>query len=379
MMGFLYAIFLLSMLFGQVGGIVFSPGVVVYIHDFVLCFVLLATIVIKRGSLKKSKLIQSIGIFAGVCILSLILQIGHFSINELATSSLYLWRWLAYAGVYFFIVQKTVSIKTITHGLYLFGVGMGIIGLVQFVFYPDLRNLWYLGWDPHYYRLFSSLLDPNFTGILLAFSVLLGVYLWQEERKYWHIACIVMLSLSLYLTYSRSSYLAILAGIFVYFLLQRQWKIFIVIGLIVAGIIFIPTPGGKTLRLDRWDSTISRIMNWQESFSLFTTSPILGHGFNTIRAMRTPSFSRAGGGVDSSILFLLVTTGVVGLSAYLWLLYKAIPVGKSSSKNPRAIQLYFSILAAVGIHSLFTNSLFYPWVMLWLWIIIGVVEITYDS
>ncbi len=102
--------------------------------------------------------------------------------------------------------------------------------------------------------------------------------------------------------------------------------------------------------------------------------------------MQTPAstgsvtfISHAAGGVDSSILFLLVTTGVVGLSAYLYLLYMA-NVSDKSKKNTTQIQnLYLSSVCALLMHSLFVNSLFYPWVLLWMWILIASMEITYDK
>ena len=49
--------------------------------------------------------------------------------------------------------------------------------------YPDLRNLWYLGWDPHYYRVFATLLDPNYVGILLVLTIFVWIYIWVNNKK----------------------------------------------------------------------------------------------------------------------------------------------------------------------------------------------------
>ena len=131
----------------------------------------------------------------------------------------------------------------------------------------------------------------------------------------------------------------------------------------IAVILFIPRPGGDTLRLTRQDSTISRVENWQESLTLAGKSPIVGLGFNTLRSVRGDPVSKAASGVDNSFLFLLVTTGIVGLVTYMVLLWRMDNI---------------AILTAVIVHSQFINSLFYPWIMLWLWIYLAASETSDD-
>jgi O-antigen ligase len=147
---------------------------------------------------------------------------------------------------------------------------------------------------------------------------------------------------------------------------ERRWKVLGILVLFVLAVIVIPTPGGQTLRLTRVDSTVSRIANWQESGELIIKKPILGYGFDTLRFVSRPSVqelpglpvSRAAAGVDNSFLFLMLTSGIAGFVVYSWLLVSS--VGK-----PKALHL--AILSSVIVQSQFINSLFYPWIMLWLW------------
>ena len=69
-----------------------------------------------------------------------------------------------------FILSQNKDFKSLVKKLIIF-IGIFIVGLgfIQFLFYQSLRNLFYLGWDEHLYRMFSIFLDPNFAG---AFFVL---------------------------------------------------------------------------------------------------------------------------------------------------------------------------------------------------------------
>src|SRR3989304_8999963 len=74
-------------------------------------------------------------------------------------SSLYLLRFLAYSLL--------LNIKIDRKYLLFFSSAIAVFGLAQYILIPDTRFLAVLNWDDHYYRLLSTLLDPNFTGIIL--------------------------------------------------------------------------------------------------------------------------------------------------------------------------------------------------------------------
>ena len=76
------------------------------------------------------------------------------------------------------------------------------------------------GWDPHIGRLLSTWFDPNFIGgflgFILSITIALGLYYWKEKRT--KLALVLGIIgfiglIALYLTYSRSGYLTLMAGL----------------------------------------------------------------------------------------------------------------------------------------------------------------------
>ncbi|MBI3577689.1 O-antigen ligase family protein [Candidatus Gottesmanbacteria bacterium] len=365
-MHWLVVILLVSLLAGQLGATTLVPGITVYLHDFVVVAILAYGIFSGaiRRSMTKSRLVKPIVAFVAIGVLSLLINASSVSPDALLKGSLYLLRWVAYAGVYFALAGSLIPSLFLLRGLFLLGTGLAAAGLVQFFFYPDLRNLVYLGWDPHYYRVFSTLFDPNFAGILFVLTLIIGAQLLEKKRDIWVIGGIGVNMVALLLTYSRSSYLALIAAIGTWVVINKKWKIGLVgLLLFLVAIVYLPRPGREALSLDRFDSTVSRLANWSESAQLITQKPLLGHGFNVLPFLQSaPSFpSKAGAGIDNSFLFVGVTTGLAGLIAYVWLLWSMVRAGKRT--------WYLASLVAVIVHSLFVNSLFYPWVMVWMWIL----------
>lgn len=375
-MKLLSILFLASLLLGQIGGIPIYGGAVIYVHDIILGLLLIEGFVqyAIRSKFKKPKLTVPILLFVSAAILSLLTNSGKFQIPELEVSAMYLVRWIFYATLYVLVLQMYTKIERWLYGLFATGIGLGVLGLAQYFLYPNLRNLSYLGWDPHYYRLFSTFLDPNFAGIYLVLTILLGIYLWQYRKiRVWVVLGELISVASLLLTYSRSSYLALGLAVIVWAVLKKQWVFLLGLLGFVALIFVLPQTWGNTLSLMRPDSTFARVGNWEESLTLIAKAPVFGNGFDTLRYIRIlPAgdfYSKAAAGLDSSILFVLATTGIVGLAAFGYLVFSMI-----KGVRGKISVLYSVSFIALGVHSLFVNSAFYPWVMIWFWILTGVAE-----
>ncbi len=372
----------ITLLLGQLGAIPLGSGVIVYIQDIVLCLMILMTVVRYKffTKLRGFRLVRPIALFVGLGVLSLVANYMRYPADVTGKGSLYLLRWMVYAGMYGVVIVSPLTKKFWLWWLGSFGIALSAIGLAQFFLYPDLRNLWYLGWDPHYYRVFATLLDPNYVGILLVLTIFVWMYLAVNNEK-WRIRFVpffIIAGIAFILTYSRSSYLALIAGVGVAIISLKQWKagMFLIL-LFLLAIVYVPKPGGDTLSLDRYDSTVSRIQNWEQTIMRIGERPVFGYGFNVVPFLDKEDASalpgRSGAGIDSSILFIAVTTGFVGLLSYLWLMGKQITLANRLKDKTLAILLYASF-AAIFIHSLFVNSLFYPWAMVWMWVLVGVVE-----
>jgi len=361
-----------------------TPGVNLYLHDLIIGLILLVWLgqyFLKKKKFKRPLLTKPIIGFASVAFFSLLLATFQRQPNEILTGSLYLVRWLAYSGIYFVVYENTWLHGYMVKWLLGAGVISAILGLLQYIFLPDTRFLYYSGWDEHYYRVIGTFLDPGFTGMIyvLVLILLINVY-WENFLKKKslftiHYSLFTICYLAMALTYSRATYLAYIVGVGVIAWFKKSWKFFTLAFLIMVVTIFLlPRPGGEGVKLERRSSVKARAENYKYGLNIIKDYPLLGVGFNFYRyAQRDYGFlkedwqtSHAGAGVDSSLLFVLATTGVVGFIAYSWLLYLILMYDVR-------IEVWSTVLALVS-HSFFNNSLFYPWIMLWLWILLATKE-----
>ena len=305
-----------------------------YFHDFLLIVILLV-------NFKKLKLFRPVIWFGLAGLASLIF-------SGFQPGGGYLARFLTYS------LLISLAVKP----LYLiwFSSLIAGFGLLQYWLVPDTRWLLSLNWDEHYYRLLSTLFDPNFTGIILVLGLVL-IYFYRQKSGWLyglHLAALL-------LTYSRSSYLALLAVAFYLALIKKKLKLILFIILFLFSLLLLPRPGGEGVKLERLFSIEQRFDSYREGISLWQKSPLFGLGFNTLRYYRQDSVSHAAAGVDSSLIFILATTGVVGLLTYLNLLkalwWKSLPIRVS--------------LVALLVHSLFVNSLFYSFTLIWLFSLVS--------
>ncbi len=371
----------LSLLFGQVGALSPVPGVYIYVHDVVIGVILLSSFwqfrTAKKSNRTYGELSWPIGAFVGAAVFSILANANHLDTSVIVRSLLYIARWAYYASLYYVIARDGKPMRWLT-ALYWTGVGFAIIGFFQFFLFPSLRSVTYLGWDPHYYRLFATLLDPNFMGIILVLTLFLARLVYEQIPKSIYIANKIIVGLALILTFSRSSLLGLVAGFIVWATLEKRTKLLAVAALFVVVAILIPKPGGDNLSFFRKDSTLARIVNWQQSLPLIMSAPLVGHGFYALPApgpVEPGTVSRATATLDNSLLFVFATTGIVGLVSYLWLLLASESLLESMKKKHAEVRTVgLIVLAALIVHSFFVNSLFYAWTMIWFWVFLGSAE-----
>lgn len=395
-MKYLFFLLLIIFPFGQLGRLTLGESeAALQINDVVVGFLVGGWVVlnlIKRKKFNPPPLSKPIFIFFSLALLSILVNLPSWEGN--LTGGLYLLRWAEYAGLYFFLYEAFLD-KKFTRGktlriLTVSGVIVGFIGILQYFLYPDLRNLYYLGWDPHYFRVFSTFFDPAFTGMILVLTLILLVIFFFRERpkgalKWWFWVAIIVVYSAFALTYSRSSYLAFLSGMSAIAYLKRAPKFFFFTILIfISTLILLPKMENRIgSNLVREETSLARIINWKQSLQIIRDHPIFGVGFNNYRQVQTSygflkeEGSHAGAGADSSMLFVWATTGIVGLAAYLWLGWLMVKLALHSWHTEKSIYglALFASLAALFFHSLFVNSLFYPWIMEWVWILAALVSV----
>lgn len=380
----LFFIFLVLFPFGQLARIPLtflnSPDIHLYLTDIVL-FLLVLGWGIWRFLIDKKKyhlppLAKPIFIFILIGGLPLILNSPLFSGREVGVGFLYLLRWISYAGLYFVLFDLKEKLSWLRKDwscfLMIIGSMVAIFALIQYFLWPNLKALEVLQYDPHFYRAAGTFLDPGFTGIILVLTLIL-ISVKNLGKNWWLWGIWVMVYLTLALTYSRASWLAFFVGMSVLSFYKKSWKLFLfIIGLLVLTWFLIPQPVGEGGKLTRTYTIQSRFENYQQAVKIIKEKPLLGVGFNTLRYYQKKvgilsekdwQVNQAGAGLDNSWLFVLTTTGILGFVSYLWLFWKTLGRFKNI--------LVVSSLTAVFIHSFFLNSLFYPWVMVWLWLLLA--------
>jgi len=400
-MWLLLILFFISLLFGQLIRIPLFGGAALYSHDIVLGVIVMYWIIKKcvlgKNSVlivkKKLTLFFPLKLFLAAMLLSLAVNMSNHTLPEIGEALGYVMRFIFYASLYPIIATEENKKQWL---IWLYGIGVvyALLGFLQYALYPNLRNLMYLGWDPHYYRLFSTFLDPNFSGLFIILTFIIGIYLFHSgNRKRIILIFQEILSLSLLLTLSRSSYVAFMTVLIVYGIMKRSYTMLVILLLFIGIILCVPFPGTDITKLFRTDSSAARIQNWSESLALIQQKPLFGYGFNFLRTVRRESplptgsesnengiespstLSHSSGGLDNSFLFVFATTGIVGFLAWIYLLCSMSKQGVVllKRKNPMGETVILSLLS-ISIHSLFVNSFFYPWILIWLWSISGIVE-----
>ncbi len=336
---------------------------------------------VKKG---EYQLKTPIFLFIAAAVISQVINFNDFSLEQIRIGLLYLLRWILYASLYFvFVDVGKKNLKNIVNYMILSGVFILIFGFIQYKFYPSLKNLYYLGWDDHLYRLFSTFLDPNFAGVFIVLFIIF-IFFQKFKNKYAYYGLLLVSFAALILTYSRGAILMLLVSTFSYSLLKKNYKL---IGGLVGVLVLITialSPNFHTVNTDlfRMPSLTQRIENTKQTLFVYRENPIFGVGFNNFRYARDRYIqkdwvdypSHAGAGSDNSFALILATAGIPGFLTYLFLLYKVFKLGlKNLKKTPYAWILVLSLVGLI-VNSFLLNSLFYSFIMIWMWIVIGLTE-----
>ena len=317
--------------------------------------------------------------FLFFAVVSWIFSVFAFRQLEVLYGLLYLFRLSAYfyflIYVWNFVKAGSGNGKLLTSSLLIVSVVSAFLGWIQFAWIPSLKPFMVWGWDEHLFRLVGTFLDPTYLGLIIVFGLLISISLFIETLKKSYLFIVMFLLISLAFTYSRASYLAFFTGSVFMGIYKRKVKM-MAFGILtlLALVLLLPTSASQVLRFTRSFSAMARVENYRDAFQVFSKSPVIGVGYDNLcmayqKYIGLQSFSsHACSGSDSSILFILATTGVVGLMVFVFSIAQISNFLSPGGKT----QVLLSTFAALLIHSLFNNSMFYPWIMGWMMVLLGV-------
>lgn len=411
-MKLIYVVWLIFLFFLPLGSLSRLPigDVAFTVNDVILPVMiglwLLYILVIQKRVVLPSRTMLIVG-FAFWAFITLLFSLRFLGMAQFLISGLYWVRWVEYAFVFFIGYwlftqgEEAKATMRTTVKMLLWGQLMFVLaGFLQFALFPNFSKFVQHGWDPHYYRLLSTFLDPNFAGIFIVLGMVLfgAFFLLKEETilptktsKSVSYVYVLLALVAVVLTFSRSSYLGFAVAVGCIGLLKSRAVLFVMAFVGIASFVFIPRVQTRVIGAFSFDETVmARLSQYELTLGIIEKDPVFGVGFNTFRyAQEEAGYFRddrgvsfegghAGAGSDSSLLFILVTTGVPGLLLYLAMwgaflkdAFRAY-ITRSNTTLVRALGLVIVVSQlALMAHTQFVNSMFYPWIMAWMWILLA--------
>lgn len=411
-MKLIYVVWLIFLFFLPLGSLSRLPigDVAFTVNDVILPVMiglwLLYILVIQKRVVLPPRTMLIVG-FAFWAFITLLFSLRFLGMAQFLISGLYWVRWVEYAFVFFIGYwlftqgEEAKATMRTTVKMLLWGQLMFVLaGFLQFALFPNFSKFVQHGWDPHYYRLLSTFLDPNFAGIFIVLGMVLfgAFFLLKEETilptktsKSVSYVYVLLALVAVVLTFSRSSYLGFAVAVGCIGLLKSRAVLFVMAFVGIASFVFIPRVQTRVIGAFSFDETVmARLSQYELTLGIIEKDPVFGVGFNTFRyAQEDAGYFRddrgvsfegghAGAGSDSSLLFILVTTGVPGLLLYLAMwgaflkdAFRAY-ITRSNTTLVRALGLVIVVSQlALMAHTQFVNSMFYPWIMAWMWILLA--------
>lgn len=358
--------------FGQIGR-VSIPGKPIYFYIFEPFIVLLNLLLfIKfKDKIFKLKIFKVSILFISYLFVTLIFSLFRYEPTQNLIAFLYLSRLSVY--IFFipliFLYFKSFAKKPSKLLLFSVFISLSIIFLstiTQYFLYPNLGNIAYLGWDPHINRAVGVFFDPPITVSIFFLIIIFFATTFDFKNKIYFLPVLLSIPI-IFLTYSRGGYFSIIFTTFFAFFMKKKFKfILIFILIMIVGFLLLPKENIESIDLTRTASIKSRIVDYKQGFEIFKKNPILGIGYNNIRAEKSKFVdevflepynpSHAISSFHSSFLIIIVTGGIFGLIFFLTYLFEL----SNFSDFLKYSIFYLSVI------SIFDNVLLHPLILVFL-------------
>jgi O-antigen ligase len=359
-------------------------GLTLRLEDFLLVFIGLSwfarTAVDKTtGLFRKTPLNQPIAAYILVCLVATLW--GKFSGHVQGKAGFFfVLKYFEYMIVFFMVanfVKTPDQAKRLLFCLFLTCFIVSIYGLIQIP-----------GGGRVSAPFEGEVGEPNTFGGYLVFMGALAVAL-MDHLKDMRVRLVlavllVVLLLSLLYTQSRASYLAIIPAYLVIALFSRK-RFYLLAGLILAialSPLIVPRVAKERMAYTftqpeekgqvqfgrlRLDTSASAIIGFKEAILAWRKSPFIGYGVTGFRFM------------DAQYPRILVETGIIGMIAFVWLIYTLFHVGLSiwrDTKDDLMRGLTVGLIAGlVGllVHAIGANTFIIVRIMEPFWFLAGIV------
>lgn len=294
----------------------------------------------KEHCIKQTPINSCLCIFFGIFVILLL-----FSPNF--TVSFEGFRTIVQYTLWYFLVLQLLSDKKNMKNLLLILVlivgGLAIHGVYQYLIGVEMPAAWIESGENIRTRVYSIFTSPNIFGSLnlLVFPIAFAMCLTrknQREKLFFAFLTLCMLA-SLVFTYSRGAWIGAACAVGVYVLIKRPKLIFLAVGAGTGLLLFVPSIGNRFLfmfssdylsssmkggRLIRWITALQILKEHPEGLGLgqFGGAVAMNHNLTTIvNGTEIETFY-----MDNYYLKIAVEAGVLGLLAFIWLMYQVITI-----------------------------------------------------
>ena len=333
--------------------------------------------------LRETPLNKAVAFYALACIFPTMLGIMAGRV-QMATGSLFVMKYLEYFLIFWMIINATHDTKQVRRFLLVFFAVALVVSIAAMAQIPSGVRVTAPFEGEHG--------EPNTLAgyLLFVIALLLGISITSPNYRKTAIVLLAIAIIPFMYTLSRNSYLAFLPMALLLFYLTRRYKlIWATVGLTAALVIFpfvlpkvvvdrIEYTFVKSERKEdklgvgrgRFDpSTSARLNSFSDSLDAFFERPVFGWGVT------------GWGFIDSQYFRTLVETGIIGLSALIFLIFKTVRMGLASVEHFRGRDpLFFGLSAGfvagtIGlvIHAIGANTFIIVRIMEPFWLLCGLI------
>lgn len=293
--------------------------------------------------------------------------------------------------LWFFVASNLLLNKRQARFLVNLLVAMGTLialhGVYQYIIGVEIPSTWLDSAEGGVRtRVFSILYSPNVLGSFLVLLIPLTVSQLLSAgtrlQRYYYIACLAPMAMSLFFTYSRGAWLA-MAGAFVLYGLIYNWRILLALGATVyAAPKLIP---GISSRIGYMLSPVyllnsaraGRVARWNKALEKLQNNPLFGEGFGRYGGAVAARYIPSSNYVDNFYLKTAAEAGLIGLAAFVWLLISGVRCILNSYRRLTDPYLkglaggLFAGLMGVLLHNGVENIFEVPSMAVYFWLLLG--------
>ncbi len=293
--------------------------------------------------------------------------------------------------LWFFVASNLLLNKKQARALINLLVAMGTLialhGVYQYIIGVEIPTTWLDSAESGVRtRVFSILASPNVMGSFLVLLIPVTVSQLFSARtrllRYYYMACLAPMALSLIFTYSRGAWLAMAGAIVIYGLIYN-WRILLALGAAVyAAPKLIP---GISSRIGYMlspayllsSARAGRVARWNKAIEKMQNNPLFGEGFGRYGGAVAARYIPSSNYVDNFYLKTGAESGLIGLAALAWLLFSGVRCALNSYRRLTDPYLkglaggLFAGLMGVLLHNGVENIFEVPAMTVYFWLLLG--------